>query len=176
MKKLFMLSLPVAVAVLVGLMVSVAQAQVVDGQAPNLQPQAGAAAVPGGPPGMPAPGAAPARAQGQQGIPGMGGPQRRPGAGNGQDGGQGREADRMRYMMQMMQQRQSVPAIAVAEGFVFVVFGNTLYQFTVDGLQQVAKADLTPERVMPQRPGGPGGAGGPGRPGGAPAAPAAPAP
>lgn len=38
------------------------------------------------------------------------------------------------------------PAIAVADGFVFVVYGGTLFQFTVDGLQEVAKQQLTPAR------------------------------
>lgn len=38
------------------------------------------------------------------------------------------------------------PAIAVADGFVFVVFGGTLFQFTVDGLQEVARAQLAPAR------------------------------
>lgn len=38
------------------------------------------------------------------------------------------------------------PAIAVADGFVFVVYGGTLFQFTVDGLQEVQKVQLTPAR------------------------------
>jgi len=41
----------------------------------------------------------------------------------------------------------SAPAAAmvVAEGYVFVVFDGTLYQFTVDGLQEVAKVNLAPK-------------------------------
>lgn len=49
------------------------------------------------------------------------------------------------------------PAIAVSDGFVFVVYGGTLYQFTVDGLKLVAQVDL-PGRRGGNRPGGPGGA------------------
>ncbi len=36
------------------------------------------------------------------------------------------------------------PAIAVAGDYVYVVKGNTLYQFAVDGLRLVAKAELEP--------------------------------
>jgi len=45
-----------------------------------------------------------------------------------------------------MMQRETPPAIAVAEGFVFVVYGGTLYQFTVDGLQEIAKVNLIGDR------------------------------
>ncbi len=45
--------------------------------------------------------------------------------------------------MRMMMRGQQVPAIAVADGFVFVVYGDMLYQFTVDGLREVARARLT---------------------------------
>lgn len=48
--------------------------------------------------------------------------------------------------MQTMMQRGTPPAIAVAEGFVFVVYGGTLYQFTVDGLQEIAKVNLIGDR------------------------------
>ena len=44
---------------------------------------------------------------------------------------------------QMMQQMPA-PALAVAGGYVFVVLGDTLYQFTVDGLKPVARVRLTP--------------------------------
>ena len=45
-------------------------------------------------------------------------------------------------MMRMVD--QSPPAIAVDEGFVFVVYGGTLFQFTIDGLQEINKVALVP--------------------------------
>lgn len=93
----------------------------------------------------------------QGGPPGQpGAPALQPGAapGGGQQGqdpqARRERMQRMARMMPMMQQQ--TPAIAVADGYVFVVYGNTLFQFTVDGLKQVAKASLTPDR--PERAGG----------------------
>jgi hypothetical protein len=48
--------------------------------------------------------------------------------------GQGGQGQQFRQMAGMM---QPAPAIAVADGFVFVVYGNTLYQFSIDGLKLV---------------------------------------
>jgi len=85
---------------------------------------------PPGAPGAPVgPGAGGGGGVGMPGGPGMG----MPGMGN---------PDAMRMMMR----NQSVPAIAVAEGFVFVVYAGTLFQFTVDGLKEVASAPLSPAR------------------------------
>ncbi len=97
--------------------------------------------------------------------------------------------------MRMMMRGQQVPAIAVADGFVFVVYGDMLYQFTVDGLREVAKAQLSgPEgqrgdrerrdrrdrrgtRVNPEGAPGGGGAGGvQGEAGGAAGGPGLPNP
>jgi hypothetical protein len=88
-----------------------------------------------------------AYAQGAPGgmQPGQGGP-----------GGQGQR---------QMGQMQPAPAIAVADGFVFVVYGGTLFQFTIDGLKLVNQFEFP----RPQR-GNRGGGGGPqgGPPAGAP--------
>jgi hypothetical protein len=67
-----------------------------------------------------------------------------PGMAPGGPGGFGAGGGPMGRMMMMPQ--QPAPAIAVADGFVFVVFGNTLFQFTVDGLKQVAQAQLQPQQ------------------------------
>jgi len=117
-------------------------------------------------------------AQAPPGAPPGAGPNWRPGqpapGQPGQPGQQGRQqqmnAERMRQMWMMQQRGNATPAIAVADGYVFVVFGNTLYQFTVDGLNEVAKATLGPQ--MPQRVmrGGRGGRGARGAGGGGGAA------
>lgn len=64
----------------------------------------------------------------------------------------------------MMQAQQPAPAMVVADGFVYVVFGGTLFQFQVDGLKLVAQAQLmqllprqTPPGA-PMQPAPPGGA------------------
>jgi hypothetical protein len=74
--------------------------------------------------------------------------------GQGGQGGQGQ----MRGMGGM---NMPAPAIAVADGFVFVVYGGTLYQFTIDGLKLVAQAELP----RPQRANRGGGDGMPPAPG-----------
>ncbi|MDI9583116.1 MAG: hypothetical protein QM473_02735 [Acidobacteriota bacterium] len=149
-----------AVLTALGLFAAQAGAQVVDGPPPPPPglPAAGAAPAPGAAPqALPglAPGAQPGqgrvpglnpRGQRQQGGPGgPGGPQFMPGAP--MPGGPmgGPQDPRMLYMQTMMQ-RGTPPAIAVAEGFVFVVYGGTLYQFTVDGLQEIAKVNLIGDR------------------------------
>lgn len=66
--------------------------------------------------------------------------------------------DRARQMQDRRQRAQAAvmpgammtqpPAIAVADGFVFVVYGGTLFQFTMDGLHEVNKTQLTPVRPV----------------------------
>jgi len=146
-----------AVLTALGLFAAQAGAQVVDGPPPPPPglPAAGAAPAPGAAP-QALPGLAPGAQPGQGRVPGLnprgqrqqggpGGPQFMPGAP--MPGGPmgGPQDPRMRYMQTMMQ-RETPPAIAVAEGFVFVVYGGTLYQFTVDGLQEIAKVNLIGDR------------------------------
>jgi hypothetical protein len=47
-------------------------------------------------------------------------------------------------MARMLKMMSTAPAIAVAGDHVYVVKGNVLYQFAVDGLRLVAKAELEP--------------------------------
>ena len=54
-----------------------------------------------------------------------------------------------------MMQQPVAPAIAVADGFVYVVFGGTLFQFQVDGLKLVAQAQLAQMLPRPTPPGAP---------------------
>lgn len=143
-----------AVLATLGLFAAQAGAQVVDGPPPPPPglPAAGAAPAPGAPP-QTLPGLAPGNQAAPGKVPGLnprgqrpqGGPMMMPGAP--MPGGPmgGPQDPRMRYM-QLMMQRETPPAIAVAEGFVFVVYGGTLYQFTVDGLQEIAKVDLIGDR------------------------------
>ena len=79
---------------------------------------------------------------GQGGFPGMGGPMGMMGGGGG-------------------------ASIAATDKYVYVVRGNTLYQYAVEGLKLLAKAEL-PQQPRPQ---GGGGFGGGGFPGGGPEGP-----
>lgn len=47
-------------------------------------------------------------------------------------------------IMKMLMQRQQTPAIAIGNDYVFVVHGGTLYQFTIDGLKEIARVELAP--------------------------------
>ena len=72
------------------------------------------------------------------------------------------DAQRLKQLLALMQGAAAAPALAVTDKHVFVVFGGTLYQFSIDGLQLIASAPLN---LGAGRPGGalnPGrGAGGP---------------
>ena len=97
---------------------------------------------------------------GGQGGPGSGGfpgGQGGPGGG-GFPGGQG--GGMMRGMMGGMQ-----PVVTATERYVYVLRGDTLFQYSAEGLKLVAKTTL-PQDENRQRPGGGGGFGGPGGPGG----------
>jgi hypothetical protein len=93
---------------------------------------------------------------GGQGGPGGGGFPGGPGGGFG--GGQG--GGMMRGMMGGGMQ----PVVTATERYVYVLRGDTLFQYSAEGLKLVAKATL-PQDENRQRPGG-GGFGGPGGPGG----------
>ena len=114
------------------------------------------------------------RAQAQD--PGQGG-QARPG---GQQGGFGRPGGQGGFggqqggpggggfggpggMMGMMGGGGGGTSIAATDKYVYIVRGNTLYQYAVEGLKLLAKAEL-PQQPRPQ--GGGGGFGGGGFPGG----------
>jgi hypothetical protein len=95
-----------------------------------------------------------------------------PGPAAGQDQGQQRRGFRGEVGQDAMArlealrglQQPAAPAMVVADGFVYVVFGGTLFQFQVDGLKLVAQAQLmqllprqTPPGA-PMQPAPPGGA------------------
>ena len=101
---------------------------------------------------------------GGQGGPGGGGfpgGQGGPGGG-GFPGGQG--GGMMRGMMGGMMGGMQ-PVVTATERYVYVLRGDTLFQYSAEGLKLVAKATL-PQDENRQRPGGGGGFGGPGGPGG----------
>lgn len=85
----------------------------------------------------------------QGGRPGFGG---QGGPGGGFGGGQG--GGMMRGMMGGGMQ----PVVTATERYVYVLRGDTLFQYSAEGLKLVAKATLPQD----QRQGGPGGPGGPG--------------
>ena len=89
--------------------------------------------------------------QGGPGGGGFGGGQGGPGGG-GFGGGQG--GGMMRGMMGGGMQ----PVVTATERYVYVLRGDTLFQYSAEGLKLVAKATLPQD----QRQGGPGGPGGPG--------------
>ena len=114
-------------------------------QTSNVQGQAGQQ---GGRPGF-----------GGQGGPGGGGfpgGQGGPGGGGfgGGQGGPGGGGGMMRGMMGGGMQ----PVVTATERYVYVLRGDTLFQYSAEGLKLVAKATLPQD----QRQGGPGGPGGPG--------------
>jgi hypothetical protein len=74
-----------------------------------------------------------------------------PGPAEGQQGAQGDNGARRGGEMMMRMQQQTPPAIAVADGAVFLFVRNTLYKFDADTLELLAQAQLP----MPQRPAGP---------------------
>ena len=87
---------------------------------------------------------------GGQGGPGGGGF----GGGQGGLGGGGFGGGMMRGMMGGGMQ----PVVTATERYVYVLRGDTLFQYSAEGLKLVAKATLPQD----QRQGGPGGPGGPG--------------
>lgn len=92
---------------------------------------------------------------GQGPFGGQGGPGGFPGGG---PGGQGMRGP----MMGMM----GAPATMTAtDRYVFILRGDTLYQYSTDGLKLVGKAELPRDQRGPRGgQGGPGGPGGPGEP------------
>lgn len=94
--------------------------------------------------------------------------QRRP------QGGADQQARRRRFMQARMMMTRMMGSNSVAicahGDYIYVVRGNTLYQFTAEDLQLVNKVQLEERPTMGRGPGGPGGPrpGGPGgpRPGG----------
>ena len=124
-------------------------------QTPNVQGQVGQQ---GGRPGFggqggPGGGGFP----GGQGGPGGGGfPGGQGGPGGGFGGGQG--GGMMRGMMGGGMQ----PVVTATERYVYVLRGDTLFQYSAEGLKLVAKATLPQDenRRGPGGPGGPGGLGG----------------
>ena len=127
-------------------------------QTPNVQGQAGQQ---GGRPGFggqggPGGGGFP----GGQGGPGGGGfPGGQGGPGGGFGGGQGGPGG---GMMRGMMGGGMQPVVTATERYVYVLRGDTLFQYSAEGLKLVAKATLPQD----QRQGGPGGPDGPGGPGG----------
>jgi hypothetical protein len=119
------------------------------------------------------PGAPPAAPPATLGVPAPGAGPRDGNRANRAGGAANMNQQRARQLMQAMQGTAAAPALAVTEKHVFVVFGGTLYQFSVDGLQLIASAPLN---LGTGRPGGarnPGqGAGGPVTPAPAPGLPA----
>lgn len=57
-------------------------------------------------------------------------------------GDQGQGGDQARQGMRGMMMMPQAPAIAVADGYVFVVSGGTLFQFAIDGLKLVGQVQL----------------------------------
>ena len=124
-------------------------------QTSNVAAQQGQAGQQGGRPGFggqggPGGGGFPG-GQGGPGGGGFGGGQGGPGGG-GFGGGQG--GGMMRGMMGGGMQ----PVVTATERYVYVLRGDTLFQYSAEGLKLVAKATLPQD----QRQGGPGGPGGPG--------------
>ena len=112
-------------------------------QTSNVAAQQGQAGQQGGRPGF-----------GGQGGPGGGGfPGGQGGPGGGGFGG-GQGGGMMRGMMGGGMQ----PVVTATERYVYVLRGDTLFQYSAEGLKLVAKATLPQD----QRQGGPGGPGGPG--------------
>lgn len=124
-------------------------------QTPNVAVQQGQPGQQGGRPGFggqggPGGGGFP----GGQGGPGGGGfPGGQGGPGGGGFGG-GQGGGMMRGMMGGGMQ----PVVTATERYVYVLRGDTLFQYSAEGLKLVAKATLPQD----QRQGGPGGPGGPG--------------
>jgi len=106
----------------------------------------------------------PGQQGGRPGFGGQGGPggggfpggQGGPGGGGfgGGQGGPGGGGGMMRGMMGGGMQ----PVVTATERYVYVLRGDTLFQYSAEGLKLVAKATLPQD----QRQGGPGGPGGPG--------------
>lgn len=95
---------------------------------------------------------------GGQGFPGGGGQGGFPGGPGGQGGGFPGGGP-----MGMMRGPGGGASLTATDKYVYVLQGNMLYQYSVDGLKLTAKVQL------PQQQGGPGGPGGfPGGPGGPP--------
>jgi len=104
----------------------------------------------------------------QGGRPGFGG-QGGPGGGGfpggqGGPGGGGFPGGQGGGMMRGMMGGGMQPVVTATERYVYVLRGDTLFQYSAEGLKLVAKATL-PQDENRQRPGG-GGFGGPGGPGG----------
>ena len=128
----------------------------------NLSAQQGQGGQQGGRPGFGGQGGQGGGFPGGQGGPGGGGfpgGQGGPGGGGfGGPGGGGFPGGQGGGMMRGMMGGGMQPVVTATERYVYVLRGDTLYQYSAEGLKLIAKATLPQD----QRQGGPGGPGGPG--------------
>ena len=126
---------------------------------PTLTVQQGQGGQQGGRPGFGGQGGGFPGGQGGPGGGGFPGGQGGPGGGGfGGPGGGGFPGGQGGGMMRGMMGGGMQPVVTATERYVYVLRGDTLFQYSAEGLKLVAKATLPQD----QRQGGPGGPGGPG--------------